>query len=381
MDKEGAAELLKVNPQRVRPFSVFDSFNGFNLEGFISSSESRYGCMVITKIDNYLTEQIIIGTPKQKYPFDRKGKFSFPETKEINVYEKYDGTNILAYGYKLKKKTHITYKTRLNPVIGKTVWGDFVGLWKEMINMFPEIPEFSELYINKGLNLSFELWGARNKHLIEYEVPLTVSLLFAIKNDISSPEIVDIEEIDMLGWEIPKAFKETKITSKNDLFSWYQKFRNETEATNKSTEDGYIKGSEGYVWYLRDVNDKIHQFKCKPQSVEEIHWAAGGITKASIWTTIINAYEDHSAVTFEIVKELLLEEFDERSIDAHKSLIELLMKEVKREIDFRNKVLSEYESLDLDFRKNKVEVMRTLSKKFEKVEMKKVFSILDSHLS
>ena len=376
MKKERASEILGIREKSLKHFSVIDPFNGFNLEGYLSVSEQLYGSMVIFKIDNYLTEQIVIGTPKQKYPFNKLGKFSFPEAKYINVYEKYDGTNILSYGYRLGDKLYITFKTRLNPILGSTPWGNFHDMWKEVLETFPEITELSEIHAKKGFNLSFELWGARNKHLIEYENPLTTSLLFAIRNDINWCEIIDPEEIDLLGWQVPKAFREVKIDSKTDLYSWYQKLRNELESTNKNNEDGTIIGSEGFVWYLKDINNRIHQFKCKPETIETIHWSQGGITKASIWTTIINAYEDNEEVNFETVKDLLLEEFDERGVELKKSLILDLMIKVKKEIDFRNDVLEKYNLIGLNLSTDKAEVMRTLSKYFKREEMKKVYSLL-----
>jgi len=372
MKKDEAASLLGVKESFLKHFKVQDPYNPqWELEGYINVSEHLYGSMTIFKINDFLTEQIVIGTPKQKYPFDRLGRFRFPEAKRINVYEKYDGTNILAYGYKIKKQVFITYKTRLNPVLGQSRWGNWMEMWDKVK---PGLIKGIDELIQSGVNLSFELYGAMNKHLIEYAVPLDAVLLFGIKNDLANPEIIDPEGLP--GFE-QKARLEVSIEGSHDLYSWYQKLRNEREGLNKFTEEGFIEGGEGFVWYLKDINGKIHQYKCKPPSVEDIHWANSGISKHSILTTIINAYEETDEVTYERVKELLLEEYTENVIDGKKDLIHRLMGEVAGRIAFREKILKLYHELGLNLLGDKVGTMRALSPNFAKQDMRKVFNTLN----
>ena len=379
MTKDKAAKILNVQESRIKHFVAKDPFNPWTLEGYISMSESMYGCMVITKIDNYLTEQVIVGTPKQKYPFNRVGKFIFPTANCIEIYEKYDGTNILAYSYRIKGKDYITYKTRLNPILNTSRWGDFCNMWKEMLVKYPKLEQFIIEHVLNGINLSFELYGSKNKHLIEYNVPLDTVLLFGIRNDIENRVIVDPKYIPN-NYNIPYARLETRAESPKDLESWYNKFRKVQEALNKTTEDGYIIGSEGFVWYLEDINDVVHQYKCKPPSVEEIHWSSHGINKNSIMTTIINAYEDNDEVTYEIVKELLLEEYEEKMIEVNKAQILEIMRKVIADLDFRDRVINTYINIPKqpNFRTQRIDTMRELSKNFEKKEMRKVFNVLNN---
>lgn len=373
MKKDEAARLLRVSENTVREFEEKDPFNPWSLRGYITSSNLNYGSMVLYKIDNYLTEQIIIGTPKQRYPFDRMGRFRFPTTKRINIYTKLDGTNILSYSYKIKGKRFITYKSRLNPVLRYGRFGDFPGMWKEMLEKYSLIPLLCKKWAECRINLSFELFGSKNKHLIEYDILLDTNLLFGIRNDIENPVIIDPKFLRVEG--VPTAPFCTEIKSFDDLYSWYQKLRNEQESVNQSTEDGHIKGSEGFVWYLQDINNKVHQFKCKPESVEQIHWASG-INKNAIWTTIINAYESNDEVTYEIVKELLMEEFEEQQIDLKKDLILQLMEGVLYEFSFKERVLEKYKELNKDIGIDKREVMRYLSKFFDRKEMSKVYNTI-----
>jgi hypothetical protein len=342
--KYKAYQILGVEESRLSHFKVQDPYNPeWELEGYISNSEKLYGSMVIFKINDYLTEQVVISTPKQKYPFDKLGRFNFPTAKHINVYEKLDGTNILAYSYKIKGKRHITYKTRLTPVLTKSRWGNWKAMWDEMLERYGMLSYEIEKWADCGINLSFELYGKRNTHLIEYTVPLDTALLFGIRNDIGNPKIIDPSKLRVEPM-IPVAKLQASIESGADLYSWYQKLRNEQEALNKFNEDGFITGVEGFVWYLNDINSVMHQYKCKPESVEAIHWA-GGMSKHAITTTIINAYEQTDNVTYEVVKELLLEEYDDRGIESKKDVILKCMADVRYRIEFRDNVKKTFEEL------------------------------------
>lgn len=379
MKKEDAAKLIGVKEKLLRHFKERDPFNPrWELEGYINCSEYLYGTMVIFKLNNYFTEQVVVGTPKQKYPFDRIGRFKFPSTKSINIYEKYDGTNILGYGYrapgvKSYTETCISFKTRLNPVLNQSRWGNWKDMWDEICKRYPQLLEFVKEQVESGVNPSFELYGARNKHLIEYKIPLDIVFLFGMLNSLENPLVVDPLEIPNLHG-LPIARLEASVGSDHDLYSWYQKLRGEQEALNKFNDEGFIEGAEGFVWYLRDINGRVHQYKCKPESVESIHWSSSGISRNAIVTTIINAYEDNKEVTYEIVKELLLEEFTENVIEDKKNMVLKLMNEVENRIRFRERVLRFYSELGLDLKADKTGTMRTLSKYFDRKEMSKVYT-------
>ncbi|OGM09324.1 hypothetical protein A2Z67_05275 [Candidatus Woesebacteria bacterium RBG_13_36_22] len=378
--KYKASQILGIEESRLSHFKEQDPFNPeWTLEGYISNSERLYGSMLLLRINDFLTEQVIISTPKQKYPFDKLGRFKFPSTKHINVYEKLDGTNILAYSYTIKKKRWITYKTRLTPVLNKSRWGDWEKMWREMLDRYGMLYYEIEKWAECGINLSFELFGSRNKHLIEYTVPLDTALLFGIRNDIANPKIIDPEKL-RVPIAIPVAKLHVSIRSGEDLYSWYQKLRKEREALNRFTEDGFIIGEEGAVWYLTDINDRLHQYKMKPESIEAIHWANSGMAKNAITTTVINAYEMSDEVTYEKVKELLLEEFDERNIEIRKDLILKVMGEVKNRIEFRERVFQLYGELKLDLQGDKAGTMRALSSYFDRKDMRKVFNLLNDCL-
>ncbi len=103
-------------------FTEIDPFNPQNeVFGYISrKSTEYYGALIITKVNGKeLLPQLIMGTPKMHYPFDSREdgtrNYHFPIAKNIEIYEKLDGTNILAYFYSDGEFRYLTYKTRLRP--------------------------------------------------------------------------------------------------------------------------------------------------------------------------------------------------------------------------------------------------------------------------
>jgi len=99
MTIDQVAEMLGVQPGLLQPFAVADPFHdGLPLEGFLcQKTDHRYGAIVITRVGEEPCPQLIHATPKLRYPFDRDGRFRFPPITRAHVYEKLDGTNVLAY--------------------------------------------------------------------------------------------------------------------------------------------------------------------------------------------------------------------------------------------------------------------------------------------
>lgn len=368
-----AAEVFDVKPKELQSFDIEDPFNGHQLEGYMCRiSDYRYGALYISQINGIpYKPQVIYGTPKMGYPFDRNGRFKWPKCKKINTYTKYDGTNILAYTYKLKDQNFVTYKTRLMPVLRAGKWGDFLSMWKEILEKYPQIPQ---MVLESGLHLSFELFGSRNKHLIIYDEPLDARLLFGVKSIIGNPSIVDPGDIK--SCYVPIASGDVYKNPK-DLTSLYKKLQGEVEATNKTSDFG-ISGSEGYMFYLHLEDGSVKQAKLKPSSIEKIAWAAGGLNKNCIRTTCINAFENHDEVTVDIVKELLEEEYEKRQIEPwHYRIVEVL-EDVIIDMGFQEKVLDRYKHIGVSILEDKRTVMRAMSEHFPKNKMGYVYWIISS---
>lgn len=366
---ERACHLLDVAAKHLSAFEVEDHFNGHLLRGFLCrASDHRYGALVLTHVDGVEEVQVIYATPKLHYPFDRTGTYRFPPAKSVEAYEKLDGTNVLAYRYTSQGRTFLSYKLRLTPVVQNSRFGPFLDFWREMLDRYPDIPRLPEV---NGCNVSFELYGARNKHLIVYDVPLDTAVLFGVDQEAN---IRPPSELETLG--VPVAPLRARLTGAADLAREYQRQQATCEAQNRTEEDGTIAGTEGHVWYLRDVWDRVVMFKCKPESVEQIHWASGGLSKNVVLATAYNVLETEDELTYAGVKELLLEEFSEEAIDRFREHIEAVIQQITAELAFRSEVLEFYQNLGLDLRTQKGDVMRAFAARYPKSQMRKIYSLL-----
>lgn len=369
-----------------KDFDTFCEVDPFNLknevQGYISrKSNEYYGALIITHINNEkVPEQLIMGTPKMHYPFapraDGTRNYYFPLTskglaKKIEVYEKLDGTNILAYHYTYKDNIYLTYKTRLRPFLNEgSRWGRFCSMWREVAES--KFGDIRLIMMEENLNLSFELYGARNPHLVMYKVPLALALLFGVSNSgrVLSPTRLkttrDLPIVPLL-----------KTVDKDYVWN-YEQLQEELNDGLSQVEDGYYTGVEGTVWYFHHGDGRCVQLKCKPEIIEAIHFSAGAkrINRQVILATCWNALENVEVLTIDFIKQLLLEEFRPELIEASHYQIEKGIEFVTSELEFRQRVLDEYSSTGKNINLHKAEVMRMLSSKFEKGIMRKVYSTI-----
>jgi hypothetical protein len=368
-----ACEALQVQEKHLAPFETEDNFNNNILKGFLCRvGDHRYGAIYLTHINDIEEPQLIYATPKLHYPFDSAGTYRFPPAKRVEVYEKLDGTNILAYRYTCKGQTYLTYKLRLTAVVRDSRFGPFLDFWREMLKRYPDIPRLPEI---NDCNISFELYGALNKHLILYKIPLDTAVLFGVD---SKAEIRTPSTLETLG--VPIAPLYARLEGAKDYQREYQKHQVDCEAMNRETEDGTIEGTEGRVWYLQDIHNHIVMFKCKPESVEQIHWATGGLSKNAVIATAYNLLETDEQLTYDRLKELLLEEYSEDAIERFRPHIEAVIQQITEEMRFKEKVLEFYYKLDLDFQREKNAVMRAFSQQYPKSLMRRIYSILSQEL-
>jgi len=364
-----ACEALQAQEKHLAPFENEDIFNNNILRGFLCRvGDHRYGAIYLTHVNDVEEPQLIYATPKLRYPFDRAGTYRFPLAKRVEVYEKLDGTNILAYRYRCKGQTYLTYKLRLTAVVRNSRFGAFLDFWQEMLKRYPDIPRLLEI---NDCNISFELYGARNKHLILYKVPLETAVLFGVDN---KAEVRPPSMLETLG--VPTAPLHARLEGAKDYQREYQTHQADCEAMNRETEDGTIEGTEGRVWYLQDIHNHIVMFKCKPESVEQIHWAAGGLSKNAVIATAYNLLETDEQLTYPRLKELLLEEYPEEDIERFRPHIEAIIQQISEDLKFKEEIFEFYRKINLDFQREKNAVMRAFSQQYNRSLMRRIYSIL-----
>ena len=360
-------------------FEQVDPYNPQNtVKGYINrSGNTKYGALWITHVNNKECQQMIWATPKMHYPYDEKHGFVRPDKDaQVEVYEKYDGTNILAFRYKdIEGNNFVSFKTRLRPFLGASKFGDFKRLWDEILVKYPDIPKH---VIDQDANLSFELYGKRNKILLDYEVPLDIVLLFGVFVD---GIIIPPTEID--DNYVPHANLIETFPCEDKFEEQYKRVReflNTKLIVVKVEVDGEEKieslsGMEGAIMYV--VTDRAIQFKAKPDVVQDIHWAASkGIPFHSIYSTIINSYEETDEPTYELIHSLLLEEFDESQIERRRITIYKMLDAIRFEKKLKMELREVYLKMGFDIVADKRTCMRYFGELYDKKIAGKIYGYL-----
>lgn len=353
----------------VQQFKEHDPFNDNEIEGYLfRRADMRYGMLYITHVNGKPAEQIIWATPKLHYPFDKNGDYKFPDNIDsIRVFEKIDGSNVMGYQYHDHEgNPFVTYKTRLRPVIKDGNFGRFEVMWREILDMYPEIPE--EIF-KSPYNFSFEMYGKRNKILVDYDVSLDAKLLFA--RDRKTGNLFTPE---MASKVLPKAPVITNIDHNSNLEEEYKRvveyLNGKIKVTERENEQDLVQGMEGSIWYLLSGNkdEEFIQYKCKPDYVRDIHFEASGtIPKHSIYITCINAFEEKDDPDINYIKQLLLEEFSEEKILKKWYTIEQILEQVRFKMKLKYDIIEEYQKHpEFNMLNDKTTVMRHFGQLYEK---------------
>lgn len=367
---EEASKILDVNIDTLNEFDVIDSFNNDNiLKGYIcKQSDHRYGCLLITKVNDEDCRQIIWATPKLEYPFDRSGNYHFPDCKTIIFYEKLDGTNILSYHYFYKNFEFVTFKTRLTPILKDQKFGMFKSMWLEYMNENDWVNQVIE--DNPSYNLSFEMFGSRNPITIMYDIPLEVNILFGVRrNDhvIRPPSELKLTT----KCKPPVSFSTIGMLYDGDLEKHYNSMREFMSSKNKDSLT-----IEGMVQYCHVGKPSWIMLKCKPEEIEKIHWTSSGfIPEKSLFNTALNVFESNDNPSIDNFIELLKEEYPQELITKSYHKIEKVWNKALERIEFTktvNEVWILAKQNGLDITKDKRDTMRFVSIYFPKSIMGKV---------
>jgi len=371
MKVKQTANMLEVQEDLLKEFKTKDTFNNNTINGVLCRQSGKlYGTMVIFEVnDEEVVPQIIYGTPKLRYPFNREGKFHKLSVDRIIAYEKMDGTNVLKYSYRSPYKDFVSFKTRLGPVISDSGYDVFYSMWKEIMETNTWIKDVIEA--NPLHNLSFELYGSRNSILIEYDTTLDTMLLFGVRE--SDGGIVPPMELTTdARTKVPAAHY---VDYHKDIIDEYNYLRAHFLGINRGKGKLVV---EGAVWYIQH-NSVWTMYKLKPEDIENIHWAANGkIPRRSLITTAFNLCESDEPTIGNFIA-LLKEEYTHQMMHSSMPSIRKIYKEVTKKVKTRNKInkiwlLARKEGLDIT--EDKTATLRFIGKHFSKREMKVVGSVI-----
>ena len=347
-------------------FSATDPFNPQNhVEGQISFNKARYGSLKIKKINGESIDQPqIFGTPKIAYPFGLGHNYRFPSAERIYRFRKYDGTNIFMYRYRDNGMEYITFKVRLFPFLR----GRYITMWRYMLRKYPQIPELFKM--NPDVTgFSFELYGADNPHMIQYEdVTLDIVLLFGMSR--TQGQIVLNTELET--GNIPKA-EQLGTIEKNYVWH-YEEEQKELDrrlvflGLNESHEPMF-RGEEGSVWYvkLKDSHE-IRMYKCKPHRIEQVHWTQTQtrLSATVIRATILKAFENWENPELDQIIGILNEDYPIHQIELSMGRIKQMLRIAKNTEDTRKKIWELIVIYGFDGNTDTAIVFRKIANKLDK---------------
>lgn len=377
-----AAALLDVPASEIGAFNDDDTFNGNRIAGFICRrADHRYGALVIDRVNEADTEpQRVYCTPKVHYPFgrtpDEERRYYWPKAiRRVEVYDKLDGTNICAYSYAdAAGARFVTFKTRLTATLRPSAYGDFSAMWREILAAHPTMRQPFHVLCG-DVSLSFEMYGYRNPHLIAYAEPLAASLLFAV-GQIDATIIPPSDDLLRL---LPTALRPVHVaTGADDLTALYDAHRADGDARNRRTDGEQVDGTEGWIFYTLDGDGRWSQWKCKPESIEALHWVSDFLPEPVVTNTAWNALEScDGSLTADYVATLLREEFTQTQVSKSWPRIEKAVAFVTQRAALRALVRERYEATGLRFDTDgRGAVMRALAPHFDRGQMRDVYGAL-----
>ena len=389
-------DITSVSAKHWQPFEV-TSPGGIPFAGFLSRHESeRYGMLALTQVDGVEWLDFVPSMPKLHYPYlkehdGRRVVISVPQNvvdARFNV--KLDGTAIIFYGLPDKEGNvlEVIPRTRLQPILTPSRWGDWNAL---LADALPDRSTVENAVRTQRVVLVFELWGHRNPHLVTYETPLALTLHTAIRHrkPLSHRLLADLaaryglDLVESIAVETPDA---------EGLARAYRRLQVEMETRNEAAnraamqvndygvEHERVFAEEGAILML-STQETATYYKCKPPSIEEIHWQPDqAISRAhveqAIYKLLENGY-DFVGGRPEDVHPLLEEDFDREEVLDDADLISRIYTEFSVEQQRRLWLRQQVEHSGLDPR-DLPNLMRYLSQHYPKNQMSWVYNTAKS---
>ncbi len=381
---ENIVAITTVSARYWQPFETV-SPGGHAFSGYLCRQESeKFGMLAITQLDGEERLELVYAMPKIHYPYAKEtdaGGLEIlrveipvpPDAVDARFTHKLDGTAIVFYPLTAAdgRVLEVIPRTRLQPVISPSRWGN----WNELIaEAMPDRTPVERAVTQERVVLIFELWGYRNAHLVTYTTPLAMTLHTAVQNGqvLSYRRLAEIAE--RYGLNLVDSVAVLSPDSAG-LAQAYQRLQAEMEAINQAA-GAETFAEEGAILMLSTAHNAT-LWKCKPPSVEEIHWAAGaGLSKANVEQALYKMLEngyDFATGSVADLKTELESDFEPTQIDYAAPLVqevyEDFVEEMKRRARLRQ--LVDESGLALNDLPN---LMRTLSTHFAKREMGWVYA-------
>ncbi|HRJ44095.1 MAG: hypothetical protein KJZ86_14785 [Caldilineaceae bacterium] len=264
---------------------------GHAFSGYLCRQESkRFGMLAITQLDGQERLEFVYAMPKIHYPYaketDTGGEEILrveipvpPDTVDARFTHKLDGTAIIFYPLTAPdgQVLEVVPRTRLQPVVSPSRWGNWNTLIAEAM---PDRSAVERAVTEERVVLIFELWGYRNAHLVTYDTPLAMTLHTAVHNG----QVVSYQRLAEIAGKYGLDLVDSVAVLSPDspgLALAYQQLQAEMESRNQAVDEG-VFAEEGAILMLSTA-ESATLWKCKPPSVEEIHWAAGvGLGKTHV---------------------------------------------------------------------------------------------------
>jgi hypothetical protein len=373
--------ITHVSAKYWQPFSV-TSPGGIPFSGYVCRQESeKLGMLAVTEIAGQARLEFIYAMPKIHYPYqpDRHGVPQLVIPVPQNVRDarftlKLDGTAIVFYaltdaqGHSLE----VIPRTRLQPVLKPSRWGEWEALLAEAL---PDRRPVERAISEQKVVLAFELWGYRNPHLIKYQTPLTLTLHTAIRHKklVSFRRLAEIAA--RYGFDLVPSI-EVATPDSAGLAQAYRRWQEKMEADNQAAgADVYVE--EGAVLVLSTAETATY-YKCKPPSIEEIHWAATEqhlskeIVQQTLYKMLENGY-DFASGNAEDVHVELAADFEEPQIEYAADLIRRVFIDFTVDLQRREWLRQLVDASGLDPH-DLPNLMRHLSQHYPKKEMGWVYA-------
>ncbi len=320
--------ITEVSAKHWQPFDA-TSPGGIPFAGYLCRQESdKLGMLAITRLGGQERLEFIPAMPKIHYPYiqDREGRLQVSIPVPINIVDarftvKLDGTAIIFYPLTdaQGQVLEVIARTRLLPMLAPSRWGDWLGL---LADVLPNRAPVEAAVREQHVVLVFELWGHRNPHLVRYEQPLALTLHTAIRHrkPVSHQRLADIAQ--RYGLALAPTL-EAAAPDPAGLAVAYRRWQARLEAENQAAgQDVFVQ--EGAILVLSTVETATY-WKCKPPSIEEIHWQAGQriskeIVRQALLKLLENGY-DFAAGRVEDVQAALEGDFDPQQVAAEAELI------------------------------------------------------------